>query len=92
MGYGLEGRVRFQAGKEIFLFCAVFLPALEFIQPQSFIQWVLGALSHEVKRPGCEVYRSGSYTVEEKIGGAVPLFHIRLHGILHNRLINYVHG
>jgi hypothetical protein len=52
-GYGLDDRligVRFPAGLGIFFFDTMSRPALWHTQPP--IQWVLGALSLGVKRPG----------------------------------------
>jgi hypothetical protein len=53
--YGLDdrgSRVRFSAELGIFLFTTVFRTTLGPTQPP--IQWVPGALSLGVKRPGCE--------------------------------------
>jgi hypothetical protein len=55
LGYGLDdrgSRVRFQAGLRIFLLTTVSRTALEPTQPP--IQWVPGAVSLGVKRPGRE--------------------------------------
>jgi hypothetical protein len=64
VGYGLDDRVssvRFPAGLGIFLFTAS-RTALGPTQPP--VQWVLGALSLGVKRPGCEADRSPPSSAE----------------------------
>jgi hypothetical protein len=53
LGYGLDDReFESRQGLGIFLSTIASRPALEPTQPP--IQWVLGVLSLEVKRPGCE--------------------------------------
>jgi hypothetical protein len=53
-----------QQGLEIFLFTTASIPALEPTQPP--IQWVPGALSLGVKRPGREADYSSPYNAEVK--------------------------
>jgi hypothetical protein len=55
-GYGLDGRVRFRQGQEIFLYSTASLSALELTQP----------LSPEVKRPRLEDDHSPPSNAEEK--------------------------
>jgi hypothetical protein len=67
LGYGLDdrgSRVRFPAELGIFLFTTVSRPALGLTQPP--IQWVPGALSLGVKRPGREAEHSPPSSAEVK--------------------------
>jgi hypothetical protein len=54
----------------IFLYSIVSIPALGPTQP--LIQWVPGALSPGVKRPGREANHSPPSSVDVKNGGAIP--------------------
>jgi hypothetical protein len=65
-GHGIGDR--FLQGQEIFLFPTASRLALRAIQ--SPIQWVLGYLSHEVKRPGRESDNS-IYIEPEVVRGAI---------------------
>jgi hypothetical protein len=58
---------------EIFLYSTVSRLALGPTQPP--IQWVLGALSLGVKRPGHEAESSPPSSAEVRNGGAIPPFH-----------------
>jgi hypothetical protein len=49
------------------------------------MQWVPGALSPGVKRPGREGDHSPT-SAEVKNGGAMPALSIRLHGVVLNQL------
>jgi hypothetical protein len=67
LGYGLDdrdSRVRFLAGLGIFLFTTASRTALAPTQPP--IQWVSGALSLGVKRPGREADHSPPSSAEVK--------------------------
>jgi hypothetical protein len=67
LGYGLDdrgSRVRFPAGAGIFLFTTASRTALGSTQPPT--QWVPGALSLGVKRPGRETNHSPPSSVEVK--------------------------
>jgi hypothetical protein len=67
LGYVLDdrgSRVRFPAGAGIFLFTTASRTALEPNQPP--IQWVPGALSLVVKRPGREADHSPPASAEDK--------------------------
>jgi hypothetical protein len=67
LGYGLDdrgSRVRFPAGLGIFLFTTASGTARGPTQPS--IQWVPGALSLRVKRPGREANHSPSSSAEVK--------------------------
>jgi hypothetical protein len=67
LSYGLDdrgSRVRFPTGAGIFLFTTVSRLALGPTQPP--IQWVPGALSLEVKRPGREADHSPPCTAKVK--------------------------
>jgi hypothetical protein len=57
-------------GQGIFLYSTAARPALEPTQPP--IQWVSGALSPGVKRPGREVDHSPPSGAEVKTGGPIP--------------------
>jgi hypothetical protein len=70
--------------EEIFLYSTAFKPAPGPIHPP--IQWVLGALSPGVKRPGREADHSPPSSAEVKNGGAVNPLPIRLHDLV----VNYV--
>jgi hypothetical protein len=64
-GYGLDDRgvgVRAPVGSRIFSMSSI--PALGSTQP--FIQWLLAALSPEVKRPGSEADHSPQVSAEIK--------------------------
>jgi hypothetical protein len=67
LGYG---RVSIPGRGKIFLSTIGSRPALG--PTQSHIQWELGALSAEVKRPGCEADHSPQCSVEVKSSGAEP--------------------
>jgi hypothetical protein len=67
-GYGLEGRGSNPNKDKIFPFSTTSRPALGPTQP--FIQWITGAISPEIQRPGREADRSPPSSVEN--GGAVP--------------------
>jgi hypothetical protein len=67
LGYGLDdrgSRVRFPAGAGNFLFTTVSRPALVPTEPP--IQWLKGALSLGVKRPGREADHSSPSSAEVK--------------------------
>jgi hypothetical protein len=67
LGYGLDdrgSRVRFLAGLGISLFTTMSGTTLGPTQPP--IQWVPGALSRRVKRPGCEADHSPPSSAEVK--------------------------
>jgi hypothetical protein len=57
-------------------------PNLGLTQPP--IQWVPGALSPGVKRPGREADHSPPSSAEVKNGGAIPPLPIHLHGMVLN--------
>jgi hypothetical protein len=84
LGYGLDdrgSRVRFPAGTGIFLFTIAFRTALG--PTKSPIQWVPGALSLGVKRPGCEADHSPPSSAEVKNAWSytsTPT--VRLHGVV----------
>jgi hypothetical protein len=84
LGYGLDergSRVRFPAGAGKFLFTTASITALGPIQPP--IEWVPGALSLGIKRPGREADHSHSSSAEVK--ECVELYlhsPIRLHGVV----------
>jgi hypothetical protein len=65
LGYGLDDR-GFESRQElgILLFATASRPTLRPTQP--LIQWVQGALSLEVKRPGCEADHSTPPNAEVK--------------------------
>jgi hypothetical protein len=63
-------RVRFPAELGIFLFTTASRPALGPTQPP--IQWVPGALSLGVKRPGREADQSPVSSAEVRMRGAIP--------------------
>jgi hypothetical protein len=65
LGYGLDDReFEFWQGLAIFLFTTASRPALGPTPPP--IQWVPGALSQRVKRPGREADHSPPYSAEVK--------------------------
>jgi hypothetical protein len=67
LGYGLDdrgSRIRFPGGLGIFLFNTASRTALGPIQPT--IQWIKGALSLGVKRPGREADHSPPSNLEVK--------------------------
>jgi hypothetical protein len=64
LGYGLDDRGSIPAGLGILLSTTAFKPALGPTQPP--IQLVPGALSLEVKRPGCEADHSPPSSAEVK--------------------------
>jgi hypothetical protein len=84
LGYGLDdrsSRVRVSAGLGIFLFTTASRTILEPTQPP--FQWVPGALSLGVKRPGCEADHFPPSSAEVK--ECVELYlhsPIRLHGVV----------
>jgi hypothetical protein len=70
-------RVRFPAGARYFSLLRSVQPTLGPIQPtrgpiQPTVQWLPGAPSLEVKRPGCEADHSPPFTAEIKNYGAIP--------------------
>jgi hypothetical protein len=78
LGYRLDDRgfrVRFPAGSGNFFFTTASRTALGPTQPP--IQWIPGALSLGVKRPG----REGCHSLPS-MGGAVPPLSIRLRGVV----------
>jgi hypothetical protein len=70
MGHRLDGRGSIPGRETIFLFSIASRPALGPIQPP--IQWVPGAISPEVKRPGREAGHLPPSNAEVKNGGAIP--------------------
>jgi hypothetical protein len=70
-GYELENRVRFPTEQDITLFSPSSRPTLEPTQPP--IQWVEGALSPGVKRPGHEADYSPPANAKVKNCEAIPL-------------------
>jgi hypothetical protein len=84
LGYGLDdrgSRVRSPAGLEIFLFTTASRTALGPSQPP--IQWVPGALSLGVKRPGCESDHSPPSSAEVKNAWSyISTPPVRLHGVV----------
>jgi hypothetical protein len=83
LGYGLDDRgssVRFPVGAGNFLFITVSRAALGPTQPP--IQWVPGALSLGVKRPGREADHSPPSSAEvKKVWSYTSTAQIRLHGV-----------
>jgi hypothetical protein len=72
-GYGLDVReFDFRQGQETFLYSTAFRPARELTQPPT--QWIPGAISLEVKRPGREAGHSPPSSAEVKNGGAILTF------------------
>jgi hypothetical protein len=71
-GYWMDGRGSIPGRGNIFFFSIVSGPARGLSQPP--IQWVSGALSPEVRRPGREADHSSPPSAEVKNGGAVPPF------------------
>jgi hypothetical protein len=69
-GYGLDGRGSIPGSGKIFLLFKPPRPALGPIKPP--IQWVLGAVSTGVKRPGREADHSSPYRADIKNGAAIP--------------------
>jgi hypothetical protein len=84
LGYRLDdwgSRVRFPAGAGIFLFTTASRMALGSTQPP--IQWVPGALSLEVKRPGHEADHSPPSSAEVKNAWSyISTPPIHLHGVV----------
>jgi hypothetical protein len=76
--YGLDG-VRVPVGSRIFFFSTSSRPALGSTQPP--IQWVLEALSPEVKRSGREADHSSPGSIEIKKMWSIYPLHIRLHDV-----------
>jgi hypothetical protein len=68
--YGLEGRLSNRGRGKIFLFSTASRSALGPNQPP--VQWVSGAVSPEVKRPGLEADHSPPSSAEVKNGEAIP--------------------
>jgi hypothetical protein len=83
-GYGLDdrgSRVRFPAGLGILLLTTASSTALGPTQPP--IQWVPGALSLEVKRPGREAHHSPPSSAEVKNAWRyISTPPIRLHSVV----------
>jgi hypothetical protein len=67
-----QGLILARGKREKFIFSTVSRLALGFTQ--SPIQWVLGAVSLEVKQPGLEAGHSPSSSAEVMNGGAIPPF------------------
>jgi hypothetical protein len=66
--YGLDGRGSIPGRSK-----RLFFSTLQRLGPtQPFIQWVPGAFSREVKRPGREVDHSPPSSAEVKDGGTIP--------------------
>jgi hypothetical protein len=83
MGYGLDDRVLgfdSRRGLGIFLFTTASRTALRSTQPP--IQWVLGALSLEIKWPGREADHSPPSSAEVKNAWSYTSTPIRLHGVV----------
>jgi hypothetical protein len=68
-GYELDGRGSIAGGGKIVLFSAAPIPALA--PTQSPIQWILGALSQEVKRQEREADHSPPSSADVKNDGAI---------------------
>jgi hypothetical protein len=66
---GLDGRDLISGRGKIFLFTT---STLALGSNQLLIQWVPGALSRGVKRPGLEADHSHPSSVEVKNGGVIP--------------------
>jgi hypothetical protein len=64
-----EPGLNFRQGQEIFLISIMPIPVLR--PTQSSIQWVSGAVSQEVKRPGREADHAHPYSAEVKNCGAI---------------------
>jgi hypothetical protein len=76
LGYGLDDRgieIRFPAGARDFLFSVTSIPILE--PTQLVIQWVPGAVSPGVQRPGREAGCSFSSSAVVKNAGGIPSPH-----------------
>jgi hypothetical protein len=69
-GYRLNGRGSVAGTGKIFLFCTASRLAPGPTQPP--IEWLAGALSLGVKRPGRETDHLPSFIAEVKNGGAIP--------------------
>jgi hypothetical protein len=69
-GYDLDGRGLIPDRVKIVLFSAASRPALGPNLP--LVQWVLGAFSLWVKRPGSEADHSPPSSAEVKNGGVIP--------------------
>jgi hypothetical protein len=67
---GWTAGVRFPARQEIYLFSTESRPVLESTQPP--VQWVPGAISSRVKRPGCEADHSPPSGAEVKNDETIP--------------------
>jgi hypothetical protein len=72
-GYGLDGRRSILGKGEIFLFSTASRAAQGSAQPP--IQWVSGAVSPGVKRPGREADNSPPSSADVKNCGAIPPLH-----------------
>jgi hypothetical protein len=55
-------------------------------QPSLLIQWIQGAISPEVKWPGCEADHSPPSNAKVKNGGAIHPLPICLRGVMLNKL------
>jgi hypothetical protein len=84
MGYGMDGQGLIPGKGKIIPFSSMSRQALGSTQPP--IQWVQGALSLGVKRPGHEDDHSPLFSAEVKNGRAIPPLPQYLHGILLNSL------
>jgi hypothetical protein len=74
-GYGLDGPGSIAGRFKIFIFSTASRPALGATHPP--IQWVTGAISPRVKRPGREADHSPPSRTKVKNGGGVaPLPHM----------------
>jgi hypothetical protein len=83
--YGLDGRSGRSSSLgrvKNFLFSRSSRPALRATQPP--IQWVPGALSPGVKRPGREADHSPPTSAESRKCGSIQPLPIRLHGVVLN--------
>jgi hypothetical protein len=75
-GYRLDGRGSNPSRGKFSPFYTAFRPALRATEPR--IQWVSGATSPRIKRPGNEADGSFPSSAEDKNGGAIPPLHLCL--------------
>jgi hypothetical protein len=82
LDYGLDDRgFDFRQGLGIFLFTTASRPALGPTQPP--IQWVPGAVSLGIKRPGCEADHTPPSSAEVKNAWSyTSTLPVRLHGVV----------